>query len=108
MQAEEEKDAKIICQDIKGFDDCKREIWIQFANKAAYESGEKLLSEVIRQMDGNDNIVIYLTEEKAVKRMADNWSIGASNENLSVLYEKFGQDNVKVVDKKVQFTSRRY
>ncbi|WP_033154601.1 DNA polymerase III subunit alpha [Pseudobutyrivibrio ruminis] len=108
VQAEEEKDAKIICQDIKSFDDCKREIWIQFSNKAEYDSKEQLLSDTIRSMDGNDNMVIYLTEEKAVKRMPDNWGIGATAENLEILYEKFGEANVKVVNKKVQFASRRY
>ncbi|SOC12081.1 DNA polymerase III subunit alpha [Pseudobutyrivibrio ruminis] len=108
VQAEEEKDAKIICQDIKSFDDCKREIWIQFSNKVEYDSKEQLLSDTIRSMDGNDNMVIYLTEEKAVKRMPDNWGIGATAENLEILYEKFGEANVKVVNKKVQFASRRY
>ena len=58
--------------------------------------------------NGNDNMVIYLTEEKAVKRMPDNWGIGATAENLEILYEKFGEANVKVVNKKVQFASRRY
>ena len=108
VQAEEEKDAKVICQDIKSFDDCKREIWIQFANKAAYDSAEQGLADTIREMDGSDNLVIYLTEEKAVKRMGPNWGVGSSKENLEVLYEQFGQENVKVVDKKVEFPKRRY
>ncbi|MCR4567257.1 MAG: DNA polymerase III subunit alpha [Pseudobutyrivibrio sp.] len=108
VQAEEEKDAKIICQDIKAFDDCKREIWIQFANKAAYDAAEQDLADTIRTMDGSDNLVIYLTEEKAVKRMGPNWGVGSSNDNLEVLYGKYGQENVKVVDKKVEFPTRRY
>ena len=108
VQAEEEKDAKIICQDIKGFDDCGREVWIQFANKSAYDEKQQELADTIHDMDGTDNLVIYLTEEKAVKRMGDNWGVGASQENLNVLYEKFGEANVKVVDKKVKFNARRY
>ncbi|MCR5195341.1 MAG: DNA polymerase III subunit alpha [Pseudobutyrivibrio sp.] len=108
VQAEEEKDAKVICQDIKSFDDCKREVWIQFANKAAYDNAEQTLADTIRDMDGSDNLVIYLTEEKAVKRMGPNWGVGSSMENLEVLYQQFGQDNVKVVDKKVEFPKRRY
>lgn len=107
VQAEEEKDAKVICDDIKGFDECGREIWIQFANKAEYEASEQTLTDTVRNMDGNDMLVIFLKEEKAVKRMGPNWAIAASQENLELLYEKFGQPNVKVVEKKVEFAKSR-
>ena len=93
VQVEEEKDAKLICQDIKSFDDCGREVWIRFANKDAYEAAEGQLTEIIRQMDGSDGLAIYLTEEKAIKRMGPNWTLAASLENLEVLYQNFGQEN---------------
>ena len=108
VQAEEEKDAKLICQDIKGFDDCGREVWIQFENKSAYDSSETQLADAVRNMDGNDGLVVYLKAEKAKKSMGANWSLGASKENLEILYKIFGEDNVKVVDKKVQFAKKRY
>ena len=110
VQVEEEKDAKLICQDIKSFDDCGREVWIRFANKDAYEAAEGQLTEIIRQMDGSDGLAIYLTEEKAIKRMGPNWTLAASLENLEVLYQNFGQENVQVVEKKIKFDSgkRRY
>ncbi|MBR5650180.1 DNA polymerase III subunit alpha [Pseudobutyrivibrio sp.] len=110
VQVEEEKDAKLICQDIKSFDDCGREVWIRFANKEAYEAAEGQLTEIIRQMDGSDGLAIYLTEEKAIKRMGPNWTLAASIENLEVLYQNFGQENVQVVEKKIKFDSgkRRY
>ena len=110
VQVEEEKDAKLICQDIKSFDDCGREVWIRFANKEAYEAAEGQLTEIIRQMDGSDGLAIYLTEEKAIKRMGPNWTLAASIENLEVLYQNFGQENVQVVEKKIKFdsTKRRY
>lgn len=107
VQAEEEKDAKVICDDIKGFDECGREVWIQFANKAEYEASEQTLTDTVRNMDGNDMLVIFLKEEKAVKRMGPNWAIASSQENLELLYEKFGQPNVKVVEKKVEFAKSR-
>ncbi|MBE5912036.1 DNA polymerase III subunit alpha [Pseudobutyrivibrio sp.] len=107
VQADEERDAKLICQEIKSFDDCGREVWIQFENKASFDASEQQLNSVIREMDGNDGLVIFLKEEKAVKRMGPNWAISASAENLSLLYEAFGQENVKVVDKKVEFPKSR-
>ena len=106
VQADEEKDAKLICQDIKSFDDCGREVWIQFENKSAYESAEKQLADCIRDMDGNDSIVIYLKEEKAKKVMPPNWSLIASDENIKLLSDAFGEPNVKVVTKKLSFAKR--
>ncbi len=106
VQADEEKDAQIICQDIKGFDECERNIWIKFANKEAYAAAEEKLKGIVREMDGSDSIVIYLTEEKAIKRLENNWSIGATAENLEVLYSYFGEENVKVVYKKIEFAKR--
>ena len=110
VQNEDERGAKLICDDIKSFDDCKREVWIQFTNKDAYTNGEAKLLDSIHEMDGNDSLVIYLTEEKAVKRMGANCSLSASEDNLSTLRGLFGNDNVKVVDKKIEFASprRRY
>lgn len=107
VQAEEEKDAKLICQDIKAFDDCKREIWIQFPDKATYESAEQHLADTIKEMDGSDQLVIYISAEKAVKRMGANWAIGATKENLEILYANYTVDNVKVVDKKVEFAKAK-
>ena len=58
-------------------------------------------------MDGNDGLVIYLKAEKAVKRMGPSWAFGATNENLKLLYDGFGKDNVKVVDKKIEFAKTK-
>ncbi len=110
VQNEDERGAKLICDDIKSFDDCAREIWIQFSNKDAYNAAEAKLLETIRQMDGNDALIIYLTEEKAVKHMGANCSLSASEDNLAVLRGLFGEENVKTVDKKIEFekSRRRY
>ena len=110
VQNEDERGAKLICDDIKSFDDCAREIWIQFPNKDAYSANEGKLLDTIREMDGSDSLIIYLTEEKAVKRMGANCSLAASVDNISTLRGLFGEENVKVVDKKIEFekTRRRY
>lgn len=112
-QVEEEKDAKLICSQIKSFDDCGREVWIQFADMDSYKMSEQTLNETIHQMDGNDSLVIYVAKEKQVNRLGPSFNIAGIAENIAVLAEKFGTDNVKVVDKKVVFSTpkrgyRRY
>lgn len=106
VQAEEEKDAKVVCSQIRAFDDCKREVWIQFANKDAFSLVEDELPEIIRPMDGDAILVIYLAEEKIYKKMPANWSIGSSKENLDILSQRFGSENVKLVEKKLTFPNK--
>ena len=103
VQNDGEREAILICEDVKSFDDCKREVWIQFADKAEYEASEATLADSIRSMDGNDSIVIYLKAEKAKKVMPPSWSLSATEDNIKVLSVKFGADNVRVVDKKLEF-----
>ena len=103
VQNDGEREAILICEDVKSFDDCKREVWIQFADKAEYESSESTLAESIRNMDGNDSVIIYLKAEKAKKVMPPSWGISAYDDNIKALRGKFGEENVKVVDKKLEF-----
>ena len=108
VQAQDEKDAKVIASQLKSFDDCGREVWIQFAKKEDYD--EAALAEATKSMDGHDSLVIYVADIKAVKRLGPNFSIAASQENIASLQEIYGQNNVKTVEKAVKFTSggRRY
>jgi DNA polymerase-3 subunit alpha len=110
VQVEEEKDAKLIAQDIKGFDECKSRIWIQLESKKVYDEIQQKLADVIRELDGNDTLVIYLREEKEIQVMPPNWCIAASKENLAILQDVFGEENVKIVVGKVEFPkkSRRW
>ena len=105
VQNDGEREAILICDDVKSFDDCKREVWLQFANKAEYEASESTLADSIRDMDGNDCIVVYLKEEKAKKVMPPSWTLSATKDNLKILSDKFGEENVRVVDKKLDFAS---
>ena len=106
VQNDEEREAIIRCEDVKSFDDSKKEIWIQFSNKDEYQNSESKLTEAIRTLDGNDAMVIYLKEEKAVKRLEPKFNVGATEENLAVLRGKFGEENVQIVYKKVEFADR--
>ncbi|SHJ32388.1 DNA polymerase-3 subunit alpha [Pseudobutyrivibrio xylanivorans DSM 14809] len=109
VQNDGEREAILICEDVKSFDDCKREVWIQFADKAEYEASEATLADLIHAMDGNDSVVIYLKAEKAKKVMPPSWSLSATDDNIKALSGKFGADNVRVVDKKLEFArSKKY
>ena len=107
-QVEEEKDAKLICSEIHGFDETKKEMWIQFPTKEEFEERQQELFDAISDMDGEDGVVIYIASPKAMKRLPANWNISVNVYSIQKLKEIFGEDNVKVVEKNVEFQGKRY
>lgn len=102
VSAEDEKDAKIICEKIVPFAQVPKELWIQFPTKEEYQKQETQLLKVLHDSEGNDSVVIYVAEPKAIKRLSANYNIQISEDILGKLYEKFGKTNVKVVEKNIE------
>lgn len=108
VQAEDDKNAKLICQEIHGFNEVKKEVWIQFTTRDEYNLREKELENLLMDCEGNDSVIIYIKDHKLVKRLPPNWNISASDEMISLLSENFGEENVKVTQKNVEFDNKRY
>ena len=94
--AEENKDSRVICEKIWSFDEVPRDIWIQFETKEDFTQKEALLRKLIHDSDGKDEIVIYLRQPKAVRRMGPALSIDANETLLEELKQHFGAENVKL------------
>ena len=99
VSGEEEKDSKLICDKIWSFSDIPRELWVQFADMGSFEKQESDLYSFIREEEGKDRVVIYVRNPRQVKRLSENWGITVSDELLHSLRERFGEANVKVVEK---------
>ena len=76
-----------------------RELWLQFETKEAFLAREEELYEDIKDSDGKDTVEIYIRSPKAVKRLGPSKNVKIDQELLDNLYEKYGRDNVKVVEK---------
>lgn len=99
---EEEKNGKVICEKVYSFDEAKRELWIQFADRADFEEKEQELYRMISDSDGNDGVIVYLSSEKAMKRLPASRNILINSELVNSLTKKFGENNVKVVEKAIE------
>ena len=99
---EEDKNGKLICEKIYSFDDTKRELWLQFATKEAFEEKEKELYSRLYGSDGNDEIVIYIASPRAMKRLGQNHNIHINPELVGNLTEFLGEKNVKIVEKSIE------
>lgn len=99
---EEDKNGKLICEKIYSFDDTKRELWLQFATKEAFEEKEKELYSLLYGSDGNDEIVIYIASPRAMKRLGQNHNVHINLELVGNLTEFLGEKNVKIVEKSIE------
>ena len=99
---EEEKNGKVICEKIIGFDDSKKELWLQFADLASYQEKEAKLSGMLAGSDGRDEVIIYLAAEKRMKRLPKSRSIRVEPGLLRILFGFLGENNVKVVEKSIE------
>ena len=99
---EEDKNGKLICEKIYSFDDTKRELWLQFATKEAFEEKEKELYSLLYGSDGNDEIVIYIASPRAMKRLGQNHNVHINPELVGNLTEFLGEKNVKIVEKSIE------
>ena len=99
---EEDKNGKLICESIYSFDDTKRELWLQFETKEAFEEKEKELYAMLHDSDGKDAVVIYISSIKAMKRLPENYSIHVNDNIVNNLTNFLGKNNVKVVEKSIE------
>lgn len=98
----DEENGKLLCNKIIPFSQIPRDCWIKFPDKQAYIDSEKELFNIIRDSDGNDMVVIYCEAEKARKILPASMSINADAATLDRLRARFGEKNVKVVEKAIE------
>ncbi|MCI7740020.1 MAG: DNA polymerase III subunit alpha [Lachnospiraceae bacterium] len=102
VAAEDERASKMICEQILSFTQVPRELWIQFETKQAYHQREMELLEDLKDCEGNDSVVIYIQRDKVMKRLPSSRNIGIDSSILVKMQEKYGQNNIKVVEKSIE------
>ena len=102
VSVEEDKDGKLICERIYSFDEAKRELWLQFGTKEEFAKKEQSLYSLLHDSDGKDDVVIYISTPRALKRLAGNYSVHIDDGILNSLTEYLGKNNVKVVEKGIE------
>lgn len=104
---EEDRNGKIICERIYSFDDAKRELWLQFDEVTRFEEKETALYELMKDSDGEEQVVIYIAQNKSMKKLPNSRNVAITRELLDTLYDFLGKNNVKVVEKSLQTIANR-
>ena len=97
VSAEDERDGKLVCENVAAFSEMPRKVWIKFPNLQSYAKREAELLDAIFDSEGNDSVVIYIEETRQKKTLPPNKNIHADSELLERLSALFGEGNVKVV-----------
>ena len=99
VNAEDDKPSKLILEKVRAFEDMPRELWIQFKDKAEYAEKEQELLETLKGYAGVSAVVIYLKDVNAMKRLPAGYHARISDSLTGELRKKYGESNVKVVER---------
>ena len=97
-----EENGKLVAETVIAMDQVPKEVWIQTPNIGYFQEKQEMLYDVIRRHPGEQGIVIYSREEKAVKRLPSYENISGDAVSLGELRELFGEKNVKLVEKSIE------
>ena len=102
ISAEEDKASKLILERITPFASVCKELWIQFADMKAYLEQEAELYRLLMDSEGEDAVVIYVRRENQKKILPPAKNVKVNQELLEKLYRRFGEKNVKAVQKRIE------
>lgn len=102
VTVEEEKPAKLICQDIIPFDQVPQELWIKYKNLKEFQEDEQTLYALLDGFDGNDLVVIYCEEERCMKKLPKSRSVKADSDLIQRLLTNYSKENVRITEKSIE------
>jgi len=97
---------KLICEEVIPFSEIPNELWLQFQNQNYYDGQIDDVMAALRNSEGKDRVVMYLKEERKIRRLSENWCVDAKGTLLTELYAILGENNVKVVQKTIEKTRK--
>lgn len=97
VSLEEDKDGKLVCEKITAFDEIPKKLWIKFPNMERYEESSEEMFATLADSDGNDSVIIYIEDIKAMKKLPPNKNVCADEKLFVKLSEKYGKENIKIV-----------
>ena len=102
VSEEDEADSKLICETVIPFEQTRKELWLQYPDKAAYLAGEQELFAMLADTEGDDEVIIYCRKEKAVKKLPPGRNVKADKVLLSRLTNYLGEACVKLIEKPIE------
>lgn len=104
VSEEDEKDSKLICEQIIPFDAKVKELWLQFADKTEYLSLNPEVSSLLASARGRVGVGIFLKKERAMKKL-NGMSVNLTQDLVTDLQNLLGEENVRIQEKAIENVS---
>ncbi len=102
-----ERDRKLLLENIVAFDAITKKIYIQMENCNAFEQNKDALYALLDSHSGESEVFVMLKEEKMMKSLGMQFGVEASDEVVDALKEQFGAGKVIIKEGQVRFDRRR-
>lgn len=94
-----DENGKLLADSIEVLKLVSKELWIRFSDKNEYDENIVDLLSILASDEGDFGVSIYLQKEKMKKSFDNNWRVGLSEKLIKDLKNKFGNDNIVIVNK---------
>ena len=102
VSEEDEAASKLICESVIPFDQKKKELWVQFKSIEEFNDRKKAFHELLLDSEGKDDVVIYCTTDRALKRLSKNYCVNIDPVLIGRMKNFAGEENVRVVEKPIE------
>ncbi|MBP3295913.1 MAG: hypothetical protein J6M27_04970 [Lachnospiraceae bacterium] len=99
VDAEEERNSKLLAETIVDFAAIPRTLWLQFADAEEKAAQMEKLTPILDASDGTDSVKLYCADSKTVESLPANRSVAVSDDLLAELRAVLGENNVRVTYK---------
>lgn len=96
VQAEENKDGKLICEEVIPFSNLAKNIWLQLDSEEGYEEKYKDVLALLHDSDGHDRVILYFKDTKQKMEFSRNRYVNADEELLGILKNRLGEENIRI------------
>ncbi len=94
VNAEDEKDSKLIADEVYTFDQVPTQLWIRFKREEQYRANAGRLEQILKSNPGRQAVTVYIEETK--QRLTRPQGVTVSEALLHLLGSQCGEENVRV------------
>ncbi len=105
------EDSGLLAEEMCGFDELPIQVWIQFERKAEFDQVRGILDDIPVDPEGKDLLLVYFRDQprgQNILQYHGKYSLRNASATMAMLRQEFGENNVKSVEKLVEFGRKRY
>ena len=99
ISIKEDEPPKLICETIEGLEKINSDkLYIRVENEVAAKEVSHQMKDIIKGYEGNTAVYIFAADKRQYYRLPNDRWIDTESEVIEIIKDKFGNDNVKLID----------